>query len=125
MTVIADSDLDVFFSSFIRESHLLKRYFYYSIVETSHYIKNKSTLPKSLRFFINNGNKCKFCNKEGKYCVVGKLRGGSITASIYTEDLILLTRDHIIPKSKGGTESRSNKQILCEKCNKIKSDKII
>ena len=34
------------------------------------------------------------------------------------------TVDHIIPISKGGTSERSNLQVLCNKCNWIKSDKI-
>ena len=32
--------------------------------------------------------------------------------------------DHIIPFSKGGTDTYRNLQILCEKCNRSKSDKI-
>ena len=34
-----------------------------------------------------------------------------------------LTRDHIVPKSKGGPNDISNIQLLCELCNRIKSDK--
>ena len=32
--------------------------------------------------------------------------------------------DHIIPFSKGGTDTYRNLQILCEKCNRSKSDNI-
>ena len=32
--------------------------------------------------------------------------------------------DHIIPFSKGGTDTYRNLRILCEKCNRSKSDKI-
>ena len=31
--------------------------------------------------------------------------------------------DHIIPKSKGGKSDYSNYQMLCKKCNVMKSDK--
>lgn len=36
-----------------------------------------------------------------------------------------LTVDHITPISKGGTNSPENVQILCEQCNRNKSDKIL
>ena len=32
--------------------------------------------------------------------------------------------DHIIPHSKGGANTYRNIQLLCEKCNRAKSDKI-
>ncbi len=33
--------------------------------------------------------------------------------------------DHIIPFSKGGAHSVENIQILCQRCNLAKSDKIV
>lgn len=35
---------------------------------------------------------------------------------------VMLTRDHIIPKSKGGTTDALNCQVLCSKCNTKKAD---
>jgi hypothetical protein len=35
-----------------------------------------------------------------------------------------LEYDHIIPVSKGGSNTERNIQLLCEKCNRKKSDKI-
>lgn len=37
---------------------------------------------------------------------------------------IMITVDHIIPKSKGGSESLENKQPLCITCNNKKGDKL-
>lgn len=38
---------------------------------------------------------------------------------------ILMTKDHIIPKSKGGANHISNYQTMCTHCNLKKSDKTI
>jgi hypothetical protein len=35
---------------------------------------------------------------------------------------VLLTIDHIIPRSQGGTDAYGNLQILCEPCNQAKAD---
>jgi len=37
---------------------------------------------------------------------------------------ILFTKDHILPKSKGGQNILSNYQTMCEKCNYEKGNKI-
>jgi 5-methylcytosine-specific restriction enzyme A len=35
-----------------------------------------------------------------------------------------LTIDHIIPLSRGGTNARENKTVLCYRCNRLKSDAV-
>jgi 5-methylcytosine-specific restriction endonuclease McrA len=37
---------------------------------------------------------------------------------------IKLTRDHVIPKSQGGSNSLGNMQPLCEPCNRWKADRV-
>lgn len=38
--------------------------------------------------------------------------------------LILMTKDHIVPKSRGGSNSLKNLQTMCTICNGEKADKI-
>lgn len=40
----------------------------------------------------------------------------------YCHSFKALTADHIIPKSRGGTNERHNLQILCKYCNQNKSN---
>jgi len=37
---------------------------------------------------------------------------------------ILFTKDHIIPRSKGGPDIQENYQVMCSPCNQKKDDKI-
>ena len=55
--------------------------------------------------------------QEGK---CGGLRGGGCGDHHRIGNLEV---DHIVPKSKGGTDHPSNLQLLCGACNKMKSDK--
>lgn len=54
------------------------------------------------RFFLP-GDKCFYCNRP--------FREG-----------LAPTRDHIIPKSKGGTDSLKNRKPCCFECNQLKSN---
>jgi hypothetical protein len=40
----------------------------------------------------------------------------------YDKNEILLTKDHIKPVSKGGSNKLKNLQTLCERCNSLKGD---
>ena len=47
------------------------------------------------------------------------------TIKFFTEkngELILFTKDHRVPKSKGGKNNLSNYQTACERCNILKGD---
>lgn len=41
--------------------------------------------------------------------------------ALFTQDDVLLTRDHIIPRCQGGTSDLDNIQVLCCRCNNLKS----
>ncbi len=43
--------------------------------------------------------------------------------AVENNSLILMTKDHIVPRSKGGKNSIKNYQTMCEICNSIKKAK--
>lgn len=36
-----------------------------------------------------------------------------------------MTIDHVVPRSKGGTDDLSNLVVACKQCNTLKSDKLL
>jgi 5-methylcytosine-specific restriction endonuclease McrA len=49
-----------------------------------------------------------------------KVRDGG--RCVYCGSFYDLTIDHVVPRSKGGTDDRSNLQTLCRPCNEKKAD---
>lgn len=65
---------------------------------------------------------CVSCDAKGAYFLL--LRNphakGRASLELFTEDNKLLTRDHIIPRSLGGSNDMSNSQTMCLACNSKK-----
>jgi 5-methylcytosine-specific restriction endonuclease McrA len=79
--------------------------------------------------FFTNGVKCACCGIEGKYFAKEK----NINATAYHLNLyaidengkeVLMTKDHIIPRSKGGKNHISNYQTMCVRCNVTKGNQL-
>ena len=79
--------------------------------------------------FFTNGCKCVVCGIEGQYFAKEKhLKDKSYHLNLYAVDdngtEILMTKDHIIPRSKGGIDDISNYQTMCKLCNEAKGNKL-
>jgi 5-methylcytosine-specific restriction endonuclease McrA len=88
-------------------------------------LHSKYATHRRLRVFHHKGLACagKNCSKKGMYLIKAQNTSGGFHLDIYTDDFELMTIDHIIPKSKGGTDQIENLQPMCHTCNYKKADK--
>ena len=81
------------------------------------------------QLFFTKGTKCVCCGIEGKYFAKEKrIKDKSYHLNLYGIDNsgkeVLITKDHIIPKSKGGKDELENYQTMCVRCNESKGNKV-
>ena len=72
--------------------------------------------------FFTKGLKCACCSIEGKYFGKEKdFNAARYHLNLYALDEsgneVLMTKDHIVPRSKGGASELYNYQTMCVKCN--------
>jgi 5-methylcytosine-specific restriction endonuclease McrA len=84
-------------------------------------------LKKRLLNFRYNGTKCVACGKQGVYFAKERYENEkTVFLNLYAFDKygqeLLMTCDHIKPKSKGGKDRLYNYQPMCFECNKKKSN---
>ena len=88
-----------------------------------HSVKTRSNRYKL--FQLNK--KCVCCGIEGSMMSLERTHQGETPHfnlyGIRNDKLILMTQDHILPKSKGGRDILSNLQTMCQVCNSAKRDK--
>jgi len=95
---------------------------------------DKIVLPMTsdrYQLFAEKGTMCVKCGVLGKFFAIERATkdfSGKFHLNLYAIDKdgteIMLTKDHIIPRSKGGKNKISNYQVLCRRCNKNKADDI-
>jgi 5-methylcytosine-specific restriction endonuclease McrA len=78
---------------------------------------------KRLRLF-KNSCKCVCCGIEGVIFVLERHGKENPHINLYAidddDELILMTKDHILPVSKAGPDSLGNLQTMCSVCNGLK-----
>ncbi len=80
-----------------------------------------------LKTFQTKGVKCVKCGVVGQYFVLERTDPGLYHLNLYAFENgkeILMTHDHIIPKSKGGLDILSNTQPMCKICNEAKGSNL-
>ena len=88
---------------------------------------------RRLKVFANKGRCCVICERDGNLLLVTVGEDGDRHVDLYTDDFILMTVDHTMPKSiarklgwtRSEIESLDNKQPMCEPCNGGKGNKVI
>jgi PTH2 family peptidyl-tRNA hydrolase len=87
---------------------------------------NKMSVRRA-RVFLEKGVNCK-CGLEGSFFSLDKWPDGSLHLDLYAKDKkgvdVLMTIDHVFPKSKGGADNIKNYEPMCKVCNETKADKI-
>lgn len=81
-----------------------------------------------LQTFKTKGIKCVSCGIEGQYFILEEHhKQGTPHFGLYAVDEagveVLMTKDHIVPKSAGGKDFLGNLQPMCARCNTQKGDK--
>ncbi len=83
------------------------------------------------RVFKEKGLQCASCKLVGEY-FAAECHRLDLDTNVYHFNLyaknkygqeVLMTKDHIVPKSKGGENNLNNYQTMCFLCNLTKADK--
>lgn len=91
-------------------------------------VTDKKIKLRRAKILLELGLKCsnEECAVKDFYFGLGVDKGGGIHLDLYGIDQdgedIMMTIDHIKPKSKGGKDHISNYATLCKICNEIKSN---
>jgi len=100
------------------------------IIDGKHVIIPVTMESHRYQLFAEKGIVCEKCGLKGiRFAlerhrdVPNKYHFNLYGITKYGEE-VMLTKDHIIPRSKGGRNNLNNYQTLCVKCNSKKSDSV-
>jgi hypothetical protein len=74
-----------------------------------------------LTTFKEKGIKCCSCDRVGTHFRLQRqFKEPFFHLALWSDDDVEMTKDHIVPKSKGGYDHLDNMQTMCAKCNSKK-----
>lgn len=83
------------------------------------------------QLYAMKGTKCTGCGLTGTYFALERGKSDNPNRfhfNLYARDRtgreVMITKDHIVPRSKGGKNRLSNYQPMCYRCNQKKADKV-
>lgn len=87
---------------------------------------------KRMKLFKRDNCTCRICGLRGTRLVLERQQKSRDRKYPYFFNLyavengreILMTRDHVMPRSKGGSDSLTNQVTMCHPCNQKKADKL-
>ena len=119
MTRIDTCTVEEFFSSYLPAAEQECKNFF---------VKGHKLKTSSLRYQIfSRSLTCSLCGIKGNFFAIETNKEEAPHANLYAVKdgkEILMTKDHIIPTSKGGRNIPENLQTMCAVCNLKKADKI-
>lgn len=83
------------------------------------------------RVFERDQNKCVYCGLQGTLWVIWMESKKKIVvihhdlAAVVDGKYVMLTRDHVIPRTKGGASTADNLACACAPCNHAKGNKLL
>lgn len=84
---------------------------------------------RTLKCFRYKGTTCASCGREGVFFKLVRYKELDyyhpwLFARHEKHGIVLMTKDHIYPKSLGGTDGFENLQVMCATCNSKKGSEV-
>lgn len=73
-----------------------------------------------MRNFAHHGVACVECGRVGTQFRIQPSNNSQPHLNLFSEDGVLMTRDHIVPRVLGGPDTLDNLQTMCAPCNEQK-----
>ena len=82
---------------------------------------------RRLQTFYDHGTECVYfgCSAKGTKLVQWKANDNSIHMDLFTDDDVMMTVEHVIPRSLGGKNHISNYLPACQRCNERRGTEYI